>query len=288
MIAAALALAASVLYGAGDFLAGMAARRTSLPAVIAISQLVGLGLSAIAATLLGAAEVSAVDLAWGALGGVATIASGFLLIGALARGSMSVVAPITAVCAIALPVLAGWALGEQIAVLRLVGIGLALVAVVLIGLEGPDGEDSATARRATPPTALLMAFGAGVAIAAFYVCLQRTSPAAGLWPLAATRAVSGSAVGVFWLLALRRGRSTAPTPPVLALALASGALDIAANAFYLLAVRQGQLGIVATLASLYPASTVLLAWLVIGEPIRRIQAAGLGAAAVAILLITGG
>ena len=75
---------------------------------------------------------------------------------------------------------------------------------------------------------------------------------------------------------------------MLALALASGALDIAANAFYLLAVRQGQLGIVATLASLYPASTVLLAWLVIGEPIRRIQAAGLGAAAVAILLITGG
>jgi drug/metabolite transporter (DMT)-like permease len=288
MIAAALALTASVFYGAGDFLAGLAARRTSLPAVIAISQLVGLVLSVVAAVLLGPAQVSAADLEWGALGGIATIASGFLLFGAMARGSMSVVAPITAVCAIALPVLAGWALGEHIALLRLLGIALALVAVALIGLEGRDGEDPATARRATPPAALLMALGAGVGIAAFYVCLQRTAPAAGLWPLAATRAVSGTAVAAIWLLALGRGRSTVPPPPVLLLALASGALDIAANAFYLLAVRQGQLGIVATLASLYPASTVLLAWLVIGEPIRRIQGVGLGAAAVAILLITGG
>jgi drug/metabolite transporter (DMT)-like permease len=288
MIAAALALTASVLYGAGDFLAGMAARRTSLPAVLAVSQLVGLALSVAAALLLGSAEVSAADLGWGALGGIATIVSGFLLFGALARGSMSVVAPITAVCAIALPVLAGWALGERIAFLRLLGIGLALVAVMLIGLEGRDGEDPATARRATPPVALLMALGAGVGIAAFYVCLQRTAPAAGLWPLAATRAVSGTVVAGIWLLALGRGRSTVPPQPVLLLALASGALDIAANAFYLLAVRQGQLGIVATLASLYPASTVLLAYLVIGEAIQRVQAVGLAAAAVAILLITGG
>src|SRR5258708_937828 len=208
MIAAALALTASVLYGAGDFLAGLAARRTSLPAVIAISQLVGLVLSVVAAVLLGPARVLAADLEWGALGGIATIASGFLLFGAMARGSMSVVAPITAVCAIVLPVLAGWALGEHIAVLRLLGIGLALVAVVLIGLEGRDGKDPATARRATPPAALLMALGAGVGIAAFYVCLQRTAPAAGLWPLAATRAVSGTTVAAIWLLALCRRRST--------------------------------------------------------------------------------
>ena len=288
MIAAALALTASVLYGAGDFLAGMAARRTSLPAVIAVSQFVGLGLALVAAPLLGASQVSAADIGWGAFAGVTNLAGCFLLFGALARGSMSVVAPITAVCAIALPVFAGWVLGEQIAMLRLVGIGLALVAVVLIGLEGPDGEDPTTARRATSPTILLMALGAGIAIAAFYICLQQTSPSAGLWPLAVTRAVSGAAVAVLWLLALRRGRSSVPPARVMLLALASGSLDLAANAFYLLAVRQGELGIVATLTSLYPASTVLLAWLVLGEPIRRIQAAGLGTAAAAVLLITGG
>jgi drug/metabolite transporter (DMT)-like permease len=288
MIAAALALTASGLYGAGDFLAGMAARRASLPAVIALSQLVGLGLSIVLASLLGSAEVSSADLEWGALGGVATIVGCFLLFAALARGSMSVVAPITAVCAIALPVLAGWALGERTALVRLVGIGLAMVAVVLIGLEGRNGDDPATAKRATPPAILLMALGAGVAIAAFYICLQRTSPAAGLWPLAATRAVSGSAVAIFWLLALGRGRSSLPAAPVLLLAVASGSLDLAANAFYLLAVRQGELGIVATLTSLYPASTVLLAWLVLGEPIQRVQATGLGTAAIAIVLITGG
>ena len=287
MIAAVLALTASTLFGAGDFLAGLAARRTSLPAVIAISQLIGLVLAAAAAPLLGHAQASTGDLAWGAAGGLATIASGFLLFGAMARGSMSVVAPITAICAITLPVLVGWAMGERLAVLRLAGIGLALVAVVLIGLEGTDDEAPAAARRATPPAALFMALGAGVAIAGFYVCLQRTSPAAGLWPLVATRAVSSTGVTAFWLLALRGGRSSVPAQPVILLALASGTLDIAANLLYLFAVHQGQLGIVATLASLYPASTVLLAWLVIGEPIRRIQAAGLATALIAILLITG-
>jgi drug/metabolite transporter (DMT)-like permease len=287
MIAAVLALTASTLFGSGDFLAGLAARRTSLLAVVAISQLIGLVLAAAAAPLLGHAQLSPGDLAWGAAGGVATIASGFLLFGAMARGSMSVVAPITAICAITLPVLVGWALGERLAALRLAGIGLALVAVVLIGLEGTDDEAPAAARRATPPAALLMALGAGVAIAGFYVCLQRTSPAAGLWPLVATRAVSGAGVTAFWLLALRRGRSSVPARPVILLALASGTLDIAANLLYLIAVHQGQLGIVATLASLYPASTVLLAWLVAGEPIRRIQAAGLATALIAILLITG-
>ena len=288
MIAAALALAASVLYGAGDFLAGMAARRTSLPAVIAIAQLAGLPLSIVAAILLGSTGVSAADLEWGALSGVVMTVGSFLLFAALARGSMSVVAPITAVCAIALPVLAGWALGERISLPRLIGIGVAIVAVVLIGLEGSDGDEKASARRRTPPTTLLMAFGAGVAIGAFYICLQRTSPTAGLWPVAVTRAVSASAVAALWLAALRRGGSTMPPSPIVLLALASGSFDLTANALYLLAVRQGDLGIVATLTSLYPASTVLLAWMVIGEPIRRIQAAGLGTAAVAIVLITGG
>ena len=288
MIAAVLALMASTLFGAGDFLAGLASRRTSLPAVIAISQVIGLVLAGTAAPLLGPAAVTGADLAWGAVGGIATIASGFLLFGALARGSMSVVAPITAICAITLPVLTGWALGERLASLRLVGIALALVAVVLIGLEGTDETAPAATRRATPPAALLMALGAGVAIAAFYICLQRTDPAAGLWPLVATRAVSSVAVTAFWLTALGRGRSSVPARPVILLALASGTLDIAANLLYLFAVHQGQLGIVATLASLYPASTVLLAWLVIGEPIRRVQAAGLATALIAILLITGG
>jgi uncharacterized membrane protein len=67
---------------------------------------------------------------------------------------------------------------------------------------------------------------------------------------------------------------------------ASGILDSAANALYLLAVREGLMSIVATINSFYPASTLLLATKVDKERIHRSQAVGLGFAAVALVLIT--
>jgi len=68
--------------------------------------------------------------------------------------------------------------------------------------------------------------------------------------------------------------------------VACGALDMLANALYLIAVREGPLGLVATLASLYPASTVLLARVVLGERLRPVQSIGLACAAAAIVMIT--
>jgi drug/metabolite transporter (DMT)-like permease len=75
--------------------------------------------------------------------------------------------------------------------------------------------------------------------------------------------------------------------PALLPALACGALDMVANAFYLAAVRQGQLGLVTTLASLYPASTVLLARIVLGERLGSWQQLGVAGAVAAIVLIVG-
>src|SRR5262249_56954609 len=126
-----------------------------------------------------------------------------------------------------------------------------------------------------PSSALLSGLGAGVAIAAFYVCLQRTTMAAGLWPLVAARGVSATALVGYWLAMPGRLRPTLPAGPILRLVFAAGAIDILANALYVIAVRQGQLGIVATLASLYPASTIMLAHFLIGEPVRPAQAAHL-------------
>jgi drug/metabolite transporter (DMT)-like permease len=58
-----------------------------------------------------------------------------------------------------------------------------------------------------------------------------------------------------------------------------------ANALYLIAVREGPLTAVVTLSSLYPASTVVLARLVLHERLGRLQVAGIATALVAIMMI---
>jgi drug/metabolite transporter (DMT)-like permease len=81
------------------------------------------------------------------------------------------------------------------------------------------------------------------------------------------------------------GRPAGVPRAALAPALACGALDMVANALYLAAARQGQLGLVATLSSLYPASTVLLARVVLGERLGLWQQVGVAGAVAAVVLI---
>jgi drug/metabolite transporter (DMT)-like permease len=131
---------------------------------------------------------------------------------------------------------------------------------------------------------LRVALGSGVAIGGFLVSLGETSSAAGLWPLAVSRAVS---IALFTALALSTRQPMLVPRPALAPAIACGGLDMVANALYLVAVREGQLSLVATLASLYPASTVLLARLVLGERLGPWQQVGVASAVAAIALIVG-
>lgn len=277
-----LALVSSLFYGAADFLGGMAARRTATFAVVTVSQLTGLVLLLAAVPLFPSATPAGADLAWGAAGGVAGGVGVGLLYHALSVSAMSVVAPVTAVCAIAVPVMAGLALGEHPGAGALAGVGLAAVAIGLISREpAPDRPVllGATGR------GVLLALMAGLAIGAFYVALERTAPAAGIWPLVAARSASVPMLAAGALLARRRLR---PDRGALAIILAGGALDMVANLLYLLAVRQGLLSVVAPLASLYPAATVLLAWIVLGERLHWFQGLGLALAAIAIVLVTGG
>jgi drug/metabolite transporter (DMT)-like permease len=192
-------------------------------------------------------------------------------------GRVSVVAPVTAVCAITIPVLVAIGLGERPGPLALAGIAVAVASVGLISRHDdpagkPEGHDRS----------LAIALGSGVAIGAFLVCLARTGSASGLWPLLIARAVSTVALAVIARLA--RVPLVVPRA-VLPVVLACGALDMLANALYLIAVREGPLGLVATLASLYPASTVLLARVVLGERLRPVQSIGLACAAAAIVMI---
>jgi drug/metabolite transporter (DMT)-like permease len=277
-VAVLLALGSAAVYGASDFLGGLASRRATVFGVVALSQLAGLvALIALLPWLGG--PVTRADLGWGAAAGLAGATGLMVFFHALSRGVMSVIAPVTAVTAAAVPVLAGLLGGNRIGPVTGVGILLAVVAVVLVSAEGGLGR-----LRAARPASLGAPLVAGTAFGCFFVLLDRTSADAGLTPLVAARLASFGLVVVVALIgrrSLRVGRSALP------IAVASGLGDMTANALFLLATQQdGQLAITGVLASLYPVSTVVLAQAVLRERLVRAQVAGLGTAVAAIVLIT--
>lgn len=283
-----LALASAAVYGAADFLGGLASRRASTFTVVILSQLAGLVLLTVILPLLPAAHPSIRDLTWGAAAGLTGGVGVALLYRALAVGTMALVAPTTAVCAVAIPVLAAIALGERPSPRTLAGIGLAIVAIVLVSQQRSPAIPSRTvADRARPgmlPPGIGLALASGVAIGLFFLSLARTSSDAGMWPLISARAVS---ITLFGALAIAGRRSLRMARPVAMLVIAGGALDMFANALYLIATRSGPLSVVVTLSSLYPASTILLARAVLGERLNAWQGAGIACALVAVVLIVG-
>jgi drug/metabolite transporter (DMT)-like permease len=283
-----LALASALLYGAGDFTGGLATRRASTLPVIVVSQLSGLVLLALLFPFLPPATPARADLWWGVTAGLTGGAGVALLYRALAIGRMAVVAPTTAVCAVAVPVLVSVALGERPGPLAAAaGIVLGLVAIVLVSQQtAPDSGTPAPAAggRLHLPAGVGIALVSGVAIGLFLLTLAQTRPEAGMWPILVSRSTS---VALFGCAALVTRRSVR-LPGVLLLTLCCGVIDMTANALYLLAARVGPLSVVVTLASLYPASTVLLARVVLGERLNLRQVAGVACALAAIALILGG
>jgi drug/metabolite transporter (DMT)-like permease len=277
-VAVVLALGSAAVYGASDFLGGLASRRASVFGVVALSQLAGLLALLVLLPWLGGPATLA-DLAWGAAAGLVGSTGLVVFFRALSRGVMSVIAPVTAVTAAAVPVLAGLLGGNRIGPWAAAGILLALIAVVLVSAEGGLGQLRAV--RAVNLTAPLVA---GTAFGVFFVLLDRTSADAGLTPLVAARLAS---VVLVVVVALAGKQSLRVSRTSLPLVLASGVGDMTANALFLLATQQdGQLAITGVLASLYPVSTVVLAQALLRERLVRAQVAGLGTAVTAVVLIT--
>lgn len=273
-----LALASAVVYGASDFLGGLATKTSSAFAVVVWSQFAGLVMLGVAAAAMGTPLASSGDLAWGALSGVGGGAGVVLLYRGLSIGRMAIVAPTTAVGAAALPVLAGLVLGERPQALAMVGVGVALLAIVLVS-SAPNRGDVQTGRGLPP--GLAEAIGSGIGFALFFVSLAQASDTAGLWPLLAARV----SIAVAALAGLATRTTLRPAPGSTRLILAVGVLDMAANLLYLLASRRGLLSLVAVIVSLYPASTVVLARFVLGERLSARQLVGLGAAGAGVALI---
>ena len=281
-----LALASAALYGAADFLGGMASRTVNTIATVVVSQAAGLLLLVTFLPFLPAAATRS-DFVWGGASGLAGGIGVGLLYRALAIGTMAIVAPTTAVCAVLIPVAAETIAGERLGGRTIAGIVLALVAIVLVSQAPPSPVGRAVSgapreRDNVRATSMWLAIASGVAIGFFFLALARTDAAAGLWPLVAARAVS---VSLFLGLAVAHRQSLRMAARPLAIVVTCGIVDMAANALYILATRRGALSAIVTLASLYPASTVLLARVVLRERLSRRQALGIVSALVAVALI---
>ncbi|MGE5804086.1 MAG: EamA family transporter [Gemmatimonadota bacterium] len=277
-----LALLSAGFYGAADFTGGLATRRAATLPVVLLSQGAGLVLLALALPMLPPATPSNADLWWGALAGVAGGIAVALLYRALAVGTMSIVAPITAVTAVALPVLTSIALGERPGRTAVIGIVLGIVSIVLVSRQTAHPAVRPSGRQASGIGPALIA---GIAMGIFLLALAQTGSEAGLWPLLTDRIASIAFFGI--VMAVARASPRLPRR-LLALALGCGTLDMVANALFLIAVRIGPFSPIVTLCALYPATTVLLARAILAERLSAWQAAGVVSALIAVVVIVSG
>lgn len=283
-MAALLALLSSISFGISDFTGGLASRRATAVSVVTVSNGLSLVVAFVLAQLLPGSTLVASDMAWGAAAGAVGLAGVVFLYRGLAIGPMSVVAPITALLAAAIPLLVGTARGERPGILAFAGVVLALPAIALISRE-PSAEAAARGHAAITPLALATALAAGLSFGGFYVLLAQTGPDGGAWPLVAQRLASVAILVGFGAVAIARGGDPLPRGSALTLGLVAGLTDIAANLAYVESTHRGLLALVAVLSSLYPATTVLLARVVLRERMGPVQVAGLGMAAGAVAFI---
>jgi len=272
-----LAAVCALIWGASDFCGGKATQRAHPLSVTVISQILGLPMIALMVVVIPGTPRGA-DLLWGAAAGVLGLFGIVLLYRGLSGGAMAVVAPTTAVTSAIVPILGGLVQGERPEGAALAGAFCAVAAIGLVSLAPSRPGEPAKVSAGTVGLALL----AGACFGGFFIILGFADESAGLWPMLGVRA-SSLTVGI--LLAWRAGARLRLTGRrTLALAAAAGLGDTLANGFYLLAVQNGDLSVIAPIAALYPASTVLLAFIVEKERMRPLQFAGLGLAALALML----
>jgi drug/metabolite transporter (DMT)-like permease len=273
-----LGVCVAACFGSGDFLGGLASRKISTLTVLLFAQGCSLALAIVYACAL-SGHATGRDIAFGAIAGGLNVAGVGVLYHGLATGRIGVVAPITAVVAAVIPVVYGTATGERPSTVALVGVGCAIVAGGLIAREHSDVPEAHLVRE------LLLSGFAGTAFGASFILYAETTEDSGFWPLLAARLVAVPLVVV--ALLVTRTRITATRHERIQ-AVGAGVLDVSATALLLLAVREGLKSLVAPLAALAPAFTVVLAWFVLSEPVARWQIVGLLLALVGLVLIATG
>jgi drug/metabolite transporter (DMT)-like permease len=278
MITVLLSLGAALAYGISDFLGGLISRRTSVwPVAMLACAGAGLGTLVLALTVPGTPSSS--DIAWGLLAGVGSGAGTAFLYRGFAKGRMGVVAPVSAVGAALLPAAIAVLTGERPSTIVWVGMVAALPGIWLVSREPTADADGGRA------AGLVDGILAGAGFGLLFSALGQVPDGSGYWPVMAAQVVSLVSVVV---AALLLGGDPRPRQGEAWWGLAAGLLATLAVVGFLLATHQGLLSVAAVLTSLYPAFTVLLATVLLGERLHRSQSIGLALCAVSVACVAAG
>jgi drug/metabolite transporter (DMT)-like permease len=285
----ALGLASAAIWGTSDFVGGVAARRLPASAVVLLSHGLSLVVLVSLALLFHSPLPDRTSALFGLTGGLACGTGVIVLYRALALGGMGLTAAVSGVIAAVLPVLWGFATEGLPTGMQIAGIVLAAGSIWMIARS----PGAASSRQG-----VLLGAIAGASFGALFILLKLAGRGGVLWPLACSRAVSSSLAGVVtWFgtraaaekpiaTPTRSGRQRWLSASLLALVATTGIFDASGNSFYILATRLGRLDIAAVLSSLYPASTILLAAVLLKERTTRSQTVGMALALVAVVLIS--
>jgi drug/metabolite transporter (DMT)-like permease len=281
MVGLALGLGSSLCWGVSDFVGGLQSRRQRLLAVMLTSQAVSLVVLGVILAIARPSPPAIGRLVPAMIAGVAGIVALTAFYRALSIGTMSIVAPIAAT-GVVVPVVVGIAQGERPATLQLAGIAAAVVGVVLASRE----QDTAPPGVRSPArTSVLLALVAAAGFGTFFVTLRSSARASLLWALVTARGVD--VLVLLAVVALTRPARVRGRGALVAVS-AVGLLDLAANGFYAVATKHGLLSVVSVASSLYPLATVVLARVILGERVRRVQELGVVAALAGVVLIAAG
>ena len=283
MLTVIVGLSSALIFGAADFLGGLSTKRIGALLATPIAATTGLVALLLVYLTLGrtlpilGGEWSTDAVVLGALSGVAGAVAIGLLYACLAIGPMSILSPLTAVVSAIVPLTVGLARGERLGPVGYVALGIALVAVVLVGFVPEKGAVRPSLK------GILMAIGSGIAIGAFLIIIDATPDDSGVVPLIINRATNAAVMfavlGVVTVVAMRRGVERRPIERRgIQLAIACGVVDVIANVGLLVGVRIGELSIMSVLTAMYPAGTIILAAVVLKERIAVVQYVGLALA----------
>jgi drug/metabolite transporter (DMT)-like permease len=268
-------LTSAGIWGSGDFSGGRAARRSHPFQVLALSALAGITILLGCGLLWHETLPSLSGIGWAMLAGAAGTLGLASLYRALSMGHAATVAPTSAVISALLPVGFGILTAGVPSAARLAGFALALLGIWLVSRPAqPD--------HAVSPQGFLLACLAGVGFGTFLILIVQIEPGHVFLPLVVARCMQ---LGIVLIL-LRASRRPLPALASNPIALLAGILDAGGNVFYMLSQHYTRLDVAAVLSSLYPAPTVLLAWIILKEKVSRPQWAGVVVCLAAIVLIT--
>jgi len=275
-MAALLALLSSVTWGSADYLGGMLTKKRPAIAVVGGSQPFGLLLAVLAAVLTGTCTFSHEIVLYGIVAGITGLTGLVCFYIALSTGRMGIVSPISSLGVI-LPLVIGLAHGDRPSLVQMIGIGAAIIGIVLA--SGPELRGGAS------PRPVIFALCAAVTFGLTIYYMARGADASPTMTIVTMR-ITQVAIMVVVALAMRSlGGLVVEDLPKLA---AIGLTDASANILFTSAAALGLLSITAVLGSLYPMVTVLLAWWLNGERLARVQYWGIAATMVGVLAITVG